>query len=292
MHNSNSPNYILSKNFLFNEDFGIYINSENQYHQKDISYNEEGHTNCFAVEDNSFWFSHRNQIIFRCLQNHFNKDEQFVDVGGGNGFVSSFLKDNGYSDLLLLEPNIVGAINAKKRGLNKVVCGILDQSLIEEQSISNIGIFDVIEHIEDHEYFAKQLYRALKPGGKLAITVPAFKSLWSYHDVQAGHFRRYTKSTISKLIKDAGFEIKYSSYFFSILLFPNFILRSIPSKLGFYKNYNDKKVKQKQHFNSKSLLNRIMSFFWKFELNQVLKQKNIPFGNSIILIARKHDTIQ
>jgi len=52
--------------------------------------------------------------------------------------------------------------------------------------------------------------------------------LWSNEDVHAGHYRRYTKS-MSNILKEAGFRIEFSSYIFSILPFPIFLLRSILS---------------------------------------------------------------
>jgi hypothetical protein len=39
-------------------------------------------------------------------------------------------------------------------------------------------------------------------------TVPAFSFLWSEEDVLAGHFRLYTLSSISKVLKSSGFESK------------------------------------------------------------------------------------
>lgn len=280
-----SGEYLLNPSFTINEALGIYTDKD-QGNNNGLSYNPEGHANCFAVEDNSFWFNHRNNIISNCLDNYLEKDSLFLDVGGGNGFVSKHLHNNGYNPVLL-EPKIDGALNAKNRGLENVICGLLSKDTISENSIDSIGIFDVIEHIEDDLEFAKTIHHSLKKEGYLFVTVPAFQSLWSYHDVQAGHFRRYTKKSISEVLIKAGFEVEYLSYFFSVLVFPNYILRSIPTKLGFAKSYDDKKTKAKHHVKKDSVTNKILNKFWSLEISKIKKKKYLPFGNSIIIVARK-----
>jgi len=47
-----------------------------------ISYPKEGYQNCFLVEDNSFWFKHRNNCIIEVI-NNFTPPGIILDVGGG-----------------------------------------------------------------------------------------------------------------------------------------------------------------------------------------------------------------
>ncbi len=48
--------------------------------------------------------------------------------------------------------------------------------------IGAIGLFDVLEHIENEAGFLKQLREVLKTGGRLYLTVPAFRWLWSIRE--------------------------------------------------------------------------------------------------------------
>ena len=41
---------------------------------------------------------------------------------------------------------------------------------IESNSIDYVVTFQVIEHIQDDNYFLEEIYRVLKPGGKLLLT--------------------------------------------------------------------------------------------------------------------------
>jgi hypothetical protein len=51
-----------------------------------IDYPETGYDDCLQIEDNSFWFRHRNKIIAYAIKKY-SADKSFVDIGGGNGFV-------------------------------------------------------------------------------------------------------------------------------------------------------------------------------------------------------------
>lgn len=279
------PHFLISDSFRYDEKSGIYLETNNTI-DDNYSYDEQGHNNCFAVEENSFWFSHRNDVILSVMNNYLQQENPILDVGGGNGFVSKFLSEQGYQSILI-EPNIQGVMNAQRRGVEQLICGTVSPKNIKKQSLDSIGLFDVIEHIEEDFEFISLLYSLLKNNGKIVITVPAFNSLWSYHDVQAGHFRRYTKKTISKLLTKANFKLEYVSYFFSILVAPNFIFRTIPTKLGLSNSSENKQKKNKQHINKDSNTNTTLKKVWSSELQQIVKQKSIPFGNSLILVASK-----
>ena len=74
---------------------------------------------------------------------------------------------------------------------------------------------DVLEHIEDDKVALQTWIKQLEPGAQLMVTVPAFNSLWSYHDEALGHKRRYTKQSLRKLADEVGLETIKISYLFS-----------------------------------------------------------------------------
>ena len=251
-----------------------------------VSYHDEGHANCYQVEDNSFWFVHRNECIKALIQNYPAPDNTVFDIGGGNGFVSKAIEGIGVNTFLV-EPGINGVRNVQARGVKNIIHASLQDAGFEPGIIPSIGLFDVIEHIENDKAFIKTIYDAIKPEGRLYLTVPTHDWLWSYHDVNAGHWRRYTKKSISELVEQAGFKVEYATYFFSALVIPNFILRAIPTRLGLKKEVDDLKVKKNHHINSEGAFNKILNTAWKRELNKIKKSKQIFIGNSCILVAKK-----
>ncbi len=90
-----------------------------------------------------------------------------------------------------------------------------------------VGLFDVVEHIEHDDVFLKKAYLALRGGGRVAITVPAFPFLWSVHDVNHHHFRRYTKASMTSVLRSAGFEVEYASYWNMSLFIPAALMRLV-----------------------------------------------------------------
>ncbi len=249
-----------------------------------ISYPKEGYQNCFLVEDNSFWFNHRNNCIMEVI-NNFPPPGIILDVGGGNGFVSLEIKNNGY-EIALLEPGISGILNAKKRGLKKIICANFNEIDLYPNSIPAIGIFDVLEHIEDDVEFLKKIQKSLVTGGKLYLTVPAYNWLWSDEDNKAGHFRRYTINLLKSKIERIGLEIEYFTYIFSISPIPIFLFRTLPTKLNLQKKEIQKRTKN-EHKIRKGLAGNILQKIWNSELKTISKEKHILFGGSCLLVARK-----
>lgn len=251
-----------------------------------ISYPDEGNQGCYQLEDNSFWFRHRASCIIEAVKK-FHIQNYFFDIGGGNGFVSKALTDVGVLTVLL-EPGLSGCINAKERGLNNIICGTLESANFPEASIQSIGLFDVLEHIEEDHSFLTKVHFSLKQNGVLFLTVPAFKFLWSEEDDFAKHFRRYTLSELEEKLKKLGFSIKYSTYIFSVIPFPVFLFRTFPYLLGFKKRQLNMKQHSNDHRERNGILSRLLDKIWKFEVNYVKRGIKIPFGGSCFIVAEKH----
>jgi len=253
--------------------------------QSSISYPESGNETCFQIEENSFWFNHRNNCIIEAVKKYCPQN-QFFDVGGGNGFVAKGLEDAGISTVLV-EPGVQGCLNAKKRNLQNIVCSTFENASFKKNTIPAIGLFDVVEHIENDIAFLKSAHDYLQQNGFIFITVPAYQTLWSNEDADAGHFRRYTTKQLENKLKAIGFTIEYSTYIFSVLPFAVFLFRTIPSKFGLNKNSNDFNKHKNEHQKKSGITDKILNCFWASELNKIRQGKGIPFGGSCFVVARK-----
>jgi SAM-dependent methyltransferase len=146
-----------------------------------------------------------------------------------------------------------------------------------------ITMLDVLEHIEDDKGVLAELFKQTAPGGVVHLTVPAYQWLWSSHDTLNHHYRRYTRSQIVSLFSETGFEVMKASYF-NALLFPMVALVRIAERFGLYK--------PKDNFGtSGSLLNRPLAFFFALE-RFLLRSGNLPFGVSIVCVARRPGKLQ
>lgn len=250
-----------------------------------ISYPEEGHNRCLKIEDNSFWFRHRNSCIILGIKRYY-ANKIIFDVGGGNGFVSKALQDENITSVLV-EPGIQGCLNARKRNISVIICSSLQDAGFKFNSIPAIGMFDVLEHIENDIQYCKDLHDVLIKDGLLFLTVPTYRFLWSDADVSAGHFRRYTKKDLVSKLNSVGFKVEYATYFFSILPIAIFLFRTIPYK--FVKNRQSGNIEHRnnEHNTRKGLLGKILNRIWKMELSKFQKGKTIPFGASLFIVAKK-----
>jgi len=264
-------------------DDGIWYSQDNE----NISYPSEGNENCFAVEDGSFWFRHRNNCIASIVKNFPPKDNETIfDIGGGNGFVSLGLANAGF-DVALLEPGSVGTRNAKKRGLKNVICATTDAAKLKQHSLPAVGLFDVIEHIEDDLAFLQSIRNLMTKGGRLYATVPSYSFLWSEEDVFAGHFRRYDLEDISKVLESAGFQVEFSSYIFRFLPIPIFLFRTLPYKMGLSKAESNAKNASRDHAGKDGAMAKILNSILHREIENLDNMRTMRFGGSCLLVAKR-----
>jgi hypothetical protein len=247
-----------------------------------LSYPEDGNDICYQIEDHSFWFRHRNNLINWAIHKFANPSALFLDIGGGNGFVSKHLQKHGI-ETILLEPGLKGCLNAQKRGVTNIINASIEQLNFTNPKIQSIGLFDVVEHIEDDLNFLRCCQGLLQEHGLIFITVPAFNFLWSQEDREAGHYKRYTLGQIKEVATNAGFKVKYCSYFFSFLVLPVLFLRTLPSVL-----FKNRPLKAESEHSSNSLFGKTaLNYLSSTEYSMFKKGRSPLFGTSCILVAEK-----
>jgi SAM-dependent methyltransferase len=210
------------------------------------------------------------------------------DIGGGNGFVAKSMQDIGF-EVVLLEPGALGCRNAQRRGIQNVVCAGLEDAGFVPASMAAVGLFDVIEHIAEDRKFMEMVGSYLWPYGRVYLTVPAYQALWSHEDVDAGHFRRYSKQALRDLLEHTGFEVEFLTGFFQFL--PPAILagRVIPYRLGAAKagahEVNGKM--RTEHEVRSPLVSRPLLWLQERELARIRTRREATFGGSWLAVARK-----
>jgi SAM-dependent methyltransferase len=106
----------------------------------------------------------------------------------------------------------------RERGREALLSSI-ERMPFADNSFDLVLALDVIEHVPDDLQALRELFRILRSGGTLLVTVPALQMLWSTHDVVNGHYRRYTVSELRGQVETAGFEGVTATYF-NTILFP------------------------------------------------------------------------
>jgi len=66
---------------------------------------------------------------------------------------------------------------------------------------------EVLEHVEDYEAALKEIYRILKAGGTLILTVPVHAKYWGSDDRFVGHLTRFEPDSFGKLLAETSLAI-------------------------------------------------------------------------------------
>jgi len=251
-----------------------------------ISFPDDAHDDLFDIEDHSFWFRHRNRVIEGALARA-AAPRVVWEIGAGNGCVARHLQTCGY-DIVAIEPMLPGARNARRRGINTVVCGQFEMLELPADALPAIGCFDVLEHLEYPADLVAECFRTLAPGGLFMVTVPALGWLWSDADILAGHFRRYTRGSLARLLTGAGFEVASAQYFMAAMVVPLFCLRALPS---LWRRNDDRQQIlrrcQKQMVPSKSERSSSLPDLLLNVESSLARVIPMPIGTSVLAVARK-----
>ena len=248
-----------------------------------VEYPETGNDWCAAVEDSSWWFRHRNRFLVDVMR-RFPPETPLYDVGGGNGVVAAALEKAGIPTVVV-EPGEAGARRARTRGL-KSICATMESAGFAPASLGSIGMFDVVEHIQDGSGFLQRARALLRPRGRIYLTVPAHRILWSAEDVYAHHFRRYTARSMRRTLEGAGFEVELSTYMFALLPLPILLMRSIPYRLGRARPFTPEGVSD-DHAKAQGLSRALVDRLLDLELSAFRALGALPFGASVVAVGRK-----
>lgn len=231
------------------------------------------------IEDQHWWFVARRQIIKWQLETLKIPDNaQILEVGCGTGGNIALL--NHFGDVTCVELDEMAAEMARARKLAPVLVGKLPDDIPGfSQQFDIVTLFDVIEHIEEDEASLKKCIALLKPGGRLVLTVPAFNFLWSQHDDENHHCRRYRRRDIVGLSQTCDLSLSFVSYF-NFWLFPVVAAVKLIRKFFPYKDsWQDMRQPNK-------VGNKILQAIFGSE-RYLLSWTALPYGVSLMAVMTK-----
>ena len=155
-------------------------------------------------------------ITTRWLRQRIKPGELLLNIGCGSGEYNAAAHALGLR-VIGCEPELNAyGVAARSAPPNVEVrhCGLLD---LESAPADYVVMHDVLEHIEDEAGAARALYRLLRPGGVAIVSVPAYQWLFGHHDVQLGHYRRYTRRRLLAVLGE-HFELEAARYYGATLI--------------------------------------------------------------------------
>ncbi len=237
----------------------------------------------FAVEEHYWWFVGRRAIIKSVLSRHFGprRARWVLDLASGTGGNLEILSQCGR--VLALDLSEHAVERCRERGCPHVVCGSATALPLASGSVDLVASLDLLEHLEDEGAAAREMCRVLQPGGVAVVTVPAYRWLWSDHDIALAHRRRYVLKQLTALLRGAGFEILQGTYciFFLFLPIAGFRLLQRLVRLLVRRSPPASAYIQVAPWVS-------AVFVWLLRLEaRLLRHINLPLGVSCLCIARR-----
>ena len=183
------------------------------------------------LDKRHWWFVARRRILRSLIKRKVRppKEARILEIGCGTGHNLGMLSEFGALEATELD---AGARELASSRLGRAVAeaALPDLSMFPASSFDLIALLDVLEHVENDATALAAIRSRLKVGGKLLVTVPANRWMWSAHDAAHHHHRRYTKRQLRDAATNAGLRIDLLSHF-NTLLFPPIAAARLAGKL-------------------------------------------------------------
>ena len=236
-------------------------------------------------EERYFWFTSRRKLLLHLVGRWASPVGTFCEMGCGNAQEIHAISTM-YPWIALYGCDIhIEPLKAASKKMSG--CSFFQADLQDFQhgyTFDTIGLFDVLEHIEDDTTALLSVHQCLNEGGKLILSVPQYQWLWGVQDNLAKHKRRYSRADLRTKLVEAGFRIRrLSSYM--VLLLPLMIWSRFLSKKKGARTAN----LISDEFNLPPLLNRILGAITDFEVRLTAMGVSFPMGGSIVCVAEKEE---
>jgi SAM-dependent methyltransferase len=241
----------------------------------------------YNAELTHWWFRARRHIVAALLRQFAPamRPLRVADVGCGMGANFDILAEFGWVVGVDYSPTALAF--SLGRGHTRLVSAALPKLPFADGEFDAVCALDVIEHIDDDRAAVRELWRVCKPQGLLMVTVPAYEWLWSKHDDINEHKRRYTRGRLQACLAQPQAEFLRLSYMNTILAPPLMLFRGAKNFAGKRKK-NDHRPRS-DVFDCPSPLNKLLEKLFSAEAVW-LRHSTLPFGVSLVCVARKHAT--
>lgn len=230
------------------------------------------------LDADHWWFAARRRILAELIERVARppKNARILELGCGTGHNLTMLGRFGTVEASELD-DTARAIASERLGKPVKAAALPDVSMFDAAGYDLIALLDVLEHVPDDAGSMKAILGLLKPGASLLLTVPINPWMWSAHDVAHHHHRRYRRSEIVALARDAGFDIDLVSPFNTLLYPPIAAVRLLGKMTG--KESSDDAMPS-------PTVNRLLDTVFGLE-RSLIGRVPMPFGVSLVAVLRR-----
>ena len=232
------------------------------------------------AEARHFWFRGRSRLIEWGLSKYFPSASRLLEIGCGTGFVLAEIRKRFPGLEAVATDSLLESLRhaAARLGPEVPLLQVDARDIPYVEDFDVLGAFDVVEHIDEDEAVLRAMFRALRPGGGLLLTVPQHPFLWSAVDDWSRHRRRYTRAELLGKLAGAGFEPLRTTSFSTLLLPAILLARARPAPAEF-----DPCCELRIH----PALNALFGGLSALERTLIRTGLSLPAGGSLFAVARR-----
>jgi SAM-dependent methyltransferase len=187
---------------------------------------ERAYSELEAQEEHHWWFRGRRAVLEALLARAgVGPRPRLLDAGCGTG--GNLVAFGSLGPAVGVDPSPRAVAACRARGLTNVQQSSLESLPFQDAAFDLVLMTDVLEHIADDTAALRELHRVAAPGATLILTVPAYQWLWSPHDVEMHHQRRYTRPGLLRRLRASAWDPRLATYFNSLLLPPIAAVRTV-----------------------------------------------------------------
>lgn len=236
------------------------------------------------IETQHWWWEGRRQLVRQLITQ--KRPQKILDIGCGTGETLSFIKSLFPKSLVYGVDTSIRALNySRARGHKKIYKSNALNLPFKDNTFDVILFLDVLEHIEKDVEAIKEAQKKLKKNGSIIITSPGLQFIWSKHDSEQGHKRRYTRRRIQFIARESNLRTSFVSYF-NFFLSPPIILIRLLSNVKMFSNFARYDNGINYDIAKLGLLNGLLKKIFVFEI-KALRFINYPIGISIGAVLNK-----
>jgi SAM-dependent methyltransferase len=192
----------------------------------------------FLLESRHWWFRAKRRIVRALLRKHLprqaGRSPRVCDIGCGCGMMLLDLRAAGY-DAVGIDDSAKALDYCRRRGAEALEGRLPDGLPLAPASVDAALLLDVLEHVDDDAASLRAVVEAVRPGGVVIATVPAYRFLWTRRDEFHHHKRRYSRRMLRAVLRShpqgrIALLSSMNSVLFPMALAERLVRRIVPEK--------------------------------------------------------------
>jgi SAM-dependent methyltransferase len=235
----------------------------------------------FEIEHEYWWYRGLRALLDDLLTRYAARDgsTKILDAGCGTGKNLEMFLARGNAWGIDIAQEAIQFCRMRGIPADRALVASLLELPFPDQFFELAFSFDVICNIQNDVAAFAEIRRTLKPNGIVIAQMPAYRWLWSAHDVAVGHKHRYTARDLRDKIERAGLRVERITYL-NTLLFPMIAL------LRFARRPAAGDRAESDLTPLPHLVNGGLSRLFRAEM-RFAATRNLPYGISLLAIARR-----